>query len=75
MKLKHDKLLSNVAFNCNLRHYTKAGTVEAARCEQALEWCGHLAAGLAKGGEAASNAMARLEAMCAAAAGAGGKAA
>ena len=22
MKLKHDKLLSNVALNCNLRHYT-----------------------------------------------------
>ena len=24
MKLKYDKLLSNFAFNCNLRHYTKA---------------------------------------------------
>ena len=22
MKLKYDELLSNVAFNCNLRHYT-----------------------------------------------------
>ena len=25
MKLKYDKLLSNFAFNCNLRHYTWAG--------------------------------------------------
>ena len=25
MKLKHDKPLSNVAFNCNLRHYIKGG--------------------------------------------------
>ena len=24
MKLKHDELLSNVAFNCNQRHYIKA---------------------------------------------------
>ena len=24
LKLKHDKLLSNVAFNCSLRHYYKA---------------------------------------------------
>ena len=23
MKLKYDELLSNMAFNCNLRHYTK----------------------------------------------------
>ena len=23
LKLKHDKLLSNVAFNCSLRHYTQ----------------------------------------------------
>jgi len=23
LKLAYDKLLSNVAFNCNLRHYTK----------------------------------------------------
>ena len=23
MKLKHDKLLSNFAFNCNLRHYNE----------------------------------------------------
>ena len=23
MKQKHDKLLSNFAFNCNLRHYTQ----------------------------------------------------
>jgi len=23
LKLKHDKLLSSVAFNCNLHHYTK----------------------------------------------------
>ena len=29
MKLKHDKLLSNFAFNCNLRHYnTVIGTVD-----------------------------------------------
>ena len=31
MKLKHDKLLSNVAFNCNLRHYNGAWTPEAAQ--------------------------------------------
>ena len=26
MKLKYDKLLSNFAFNCNLRHYTEGKT-------------------------------------------------
>lgn len=45
-------------------HYPKAGTVEAAKCEQALEWCGQLAAGLRSGGDAASGAMAKLEALC-----------
>jgi len=29
LKLKHDELLSNVAFNCNLRHYTEADGVLA----------------------------------------------
>ena len=26
MKLKHDKLVSNFAFNCNLRHYTSGSS-------------------------------------------------
>ena len=26
MKLKHDKQLSNFAYNCNLRHYVKEAT-------------------------------------------------
>ena len=30
MKLKHDKLLSNFAVNCKLRHYTLGGTTPAA---------------------------------------------
>ena len=46
--------------------YPKAGTLEAAKCEQALEWCGALAAGLAKGGDAATAAMAKLETLTAA---------
>ena len=29
MKLKHDELLSNFAFNFNLRHYTKAAEPKA----------------------------------------------
>jgi len=28
LNLKHDKLLSNFAFNCNLRHYTQANVRE-----------------------------------------------
>jgi len=43
------------------RPFLAAGTVEAARCEQALEWCALLAAGLAGGGDAASASMADLE--------------
>ena len=46
-------------------HYPKAGSLEAAKCEQALEWCGQLAAGLAKGGDAATAAMAKLETLAA----------
>jgi len=29
LKLKHYELLSNVAFNCNLRHYTLAAAAHA----------------------------------------------
>ena len=31
MKLEYDKLLSDFAFNCNLRHYTPAGVHAAPR--------------------------------------------
>ena len=33
-KLKHDKRLSNVAFDCNLRHYTKERGMKAGPYEQ-----------------------------------------
>ena len=29
MKLNYNKLLSNFAFNCILRHYTKRGVIES----------------------------------------------
>ena len=32
---KYDKLLSNVAFNCNLRHYTKDVAEGIAICKEA----------------------------------------
>ena len=40
MKLKHDKLLSNFAYNCNLRRYTKvegAALSGAAAAQQVLD--------------------------------------
>lgn len=57
-------ILRHVATQNPGPHYPKAGTAEAARCEQALEFCGQLAAGLGKGGDAASAAMATLESLC-----------
>ena len=43
MKLKYEKPLSNVAFKCNLRHYTMAPvllvTKEVVRCRLTLGFC------------------------------------
>ena len=38
-KLKYEKLLSNIAFNCNLRHYTLGRHRTHGRAEQTLTSC------------------------------------
>jgi len=39
LKLNYDKLLSNFAFNCNLRHYIEGTYAVRLRVDTLVGWC------------------------------------